>query len=63
MTSLNFTDGSFHLSSYYDWLPEPQIITGGILISTGHCSIEGNTMNISISLHSKFVQEIGESHY
>lgn len=52
-TSLNFTGGSFHLSQYFDWLPDPQIITGGILISHGNCSIEGNRMNITISLQAE----------
>ena len=58
--SLNFTDGSFNLSKYSKWLPEPVTVTGAVLVSNGDCSVEVNAMNMSISLQAESMENISK---
>ena len=53
LTTFNLTDGSFYVSSYVQWLSKPQSISAGIIIdNTGQCSIQGNVINMSVSLQT-----------
>ena len=61
LTTLNLTDGSFHVYDYVQWLTEPQAVGAGILVSnTPNCFfIEGNALNMSVSLRGDL--ELGGS--
>lgn len=58
LATLNPSNGSFYLSPYSDWLSEAQVITGAIIISNSDCSLEGNIINMSVSIGTELVQNI-----
>lgn len=55
---LNFTDGSFIMSKYFALLDEPEIITGGVLLSNGPCKVVDSAMSMNISIRNSSVQDI-----
>ena len=57
---LNFTDGSYSMSEFSFILDEPQIVTGGVLISNGHCTLEENVMVMEFSRRDPSVQNISK---
>ena len=60
LTVLNTNDGTFSFSDYTQWLTNPQLITGALLISTGDCSLTDGLINMTISLQADSVKEICE---
>ena len=60
LTQLNSTDGTFSFSNYVQWLSEPRIITGALLISTGDCSFADDVMNMTLSLQADTNDSIRE---
>ena len=66
LTTLNVTDGTFAFSDYTQWLSDPQIITGALLISNGDCSLTDDLINMTLSLKADTndsIKEIGEYYY
>ena len=50
--TVNLTNGSFSFSDFAQWLTEPQIITGALLISTGDCWLVDDLINFTVSLQA-----------
>lgn len=57
---LNFTDGSFDMTKYFALLDEPEIITGGVLLSNGPCTVVDSAMSMNISIRNSSVEDIGK---
>jgi len=57
---LNFTDGSFNMTKHFTLLDEPEIVTGGVLLSNGHCTVVDSAMSVTISIRNSSVEDIGK---